>query len=304
MRYICCQPSNIYYSWQVDTMIYSFINNGINQEQIDIVFSIKSANENSCLYLLDKYPNVNFYFYPDTRKSVKYISSVRPYTLKKHFYKYPELYKGTFMYHDCDIALTKPLEIDNYLCGCDQTCYLSDTISYIGHNYILSKGQDVLDLMCSVANIDKELVQQNEANSGGAQYVLKNIDYTFWEEVEIDCENLFYEVVKLNTKKVAEDDRYHPLQIWCADMWAVLWNLWKRNRKTKIIKELNFTWATEPIIKWGENSIFHNAGINNNKDNAFYKANYISKIPPNDLEINPTLTSFKYYELVKNILNN
>ena len=304
MRYICCQPSNIYYSWQVDTMIYSFINNGINQEQIDIVFSIKSANENSCLYLLDKYPNVNFYFYPDTRKSVKYISSVRPYTLKKHFYKYPDLYKGTFMYHDCDIALTKPLEIDNYLCGCDQTCYLSDTISYIGHNYILSKGQDVLDLMCSVANIDKELVKQNEANSGGAQYVLKNIDYTFWEEVEIDCENLFYEVVKLNTKKVAEDDRYHPLQIWCADMWAVLWNLWKRNRKTKIIKELNFTWATEPIIKWGENSIFHNAGINNNKDNAFYKANYISKIPPNDLEINPTLTSYKYYELVKNILNN
>ena len=304
MRYICCQPSNIYYSWQVDTMIYSFINNGINQEQIDIVFSIKSANENSCLYLLDKYPNVNFYFYPDTRKSVKYISSVRPYTLKKHFYKYPELYKGTFMYHDCDIALTKPLEIDNYLCGCDQTCYLSDTISYIGHNYILSKGQDVLDLMCSVANIDKELVKQNEANSGGAQYILKNIDYTFWEEVEIDCENLFYEVVKLNTKKVAEDDRHHPLQIWCADMWAVLWNLWKRDRKTKIIKELNFTWATEPIIKWGENSIFHNAGINNNKDNAFYKANYISKIPPNDLEINPTLTSYKYYELVKNILNN
>lgn len=304
MRYICCQPSNIYYSWQVDTMIHSFINNGINQEQIDIVFSVKSLEKNPCLYLLDKYPNVNFYFYPDTRKSIKYISSVRPYTLKKHFYKFPDLYKGTFMYHDCDIALTKPLEIDNYLCGCDQTCYLSDTISYIGYNYILSKGQDVLDLMCSVANIDIEIVKQNEANSGGAQYVLKNIDYTFWEEVEIDCENLFYEVVKLNTKKVAEDDRHHPLQIWCSDMWAVLWNLWKRDRKTKIIKELNFTWATEPIVKWGENSIYHNAGINNNKDNAFYKANYISKIPPNDLEINPTLTSYKYYELVKNILNN
>ena len=162
-------------------MIYSFVNNGINQEEIDIVFSIKSLEDNPCLYLLDKYPNVNFYFYPDTRKSIKYISSIRPYTLKKHFYKYPDLYKGTFMYHDCDIALTKPLEIDNYLCGCDQTCYLSDTISYIGHNYILSKGQDVLDLMCSVVNIDKEIVKQNEENSGGAQYVLKNIDYTFWE---------------------------------------------------------------------------------------------------------------------------
>jgi len=99
--------------------------------------------------------------------------------------------------------------------------------------------------MCDVANIDKKIVKQNQDVSGGCHYILKNIDYTFWEKVETDCENLFTEVVKLNTKKRAKDDRYHPLQIWCADMWAVLWNLWKLNRKTEIIKELDFTWATK-----------------------------------------------------------
>ena len=302
MRYICCQPSNIYYSWQVDTMIYSFVNNGINQEEIDIVFSIKSLEDNPCLYLLDKYPNVNFYFYPDTRKSIKYISSIRPYTLKKHFYKYPDLYKGTFMYHDCDIALTKPLEIDNYLCGCDQTCYLSDTISYIGHNYILSKGQDVLDLMCSVVNIDKEIVKQNEENSGGAQNVLKNIDYTFWEEVEIDCENLFYEVVRLNIKKVAEDDMHHPLQIWCADMWAVLWNVWKDGKETRITDDLDFMFATNNASDWEKKPIFHNAGVVSSANGLFYKGNYVNSLPTKDLVIDKEKASYKYYEMLKEVL--
>ena len=302
MRYICCQPSTIYYSWQVDVMIHSFLNNGIKAEQIDVIFSDKPNGDLPCFYLTQKYPNVNFYFYPDTRENIKYISSVRPHILKKHFYKYADLYKGTFMYHDCDIALTKPLQIDHYLCGCNPTCYLSDTISYIGHDYILSKGEDVLNLMCDVASIDKEIVKQKQDKSGGCHYILKNIDYTFWQEVEKDCENLFEKVVALNTQKIAKDDRHHPLQIWCADMWAVLWNLWKRDINTEVIKELDFTWATDNVNSWGTNAIFHNAGINNDNNKEFYKAKYLNKKPPKDLEINPTLASFKYYELVKQIL--
>ena len=85
-------------------------------------------------------------------------------------------------------------------------------------------------------------------------------------------------------------------------MWAVLWNLWKLERKTEIIKELDFTWATENINAWGKNAIFHNAGINNDNNKEFYKAKYLNKKPPKNLEINPNLASFKYYELVKQIL--
>ena len=296
------QPASMYYSWQVDTMIYSFLNNGICGEQIDIVFGDKPQYENACYYLLNKYPNVNFYFYPDTRQKIKYISSVRPHILKKHFRKYPDLYKGTFLYHDCDIVLTKPLEIENLICGCNPTCYLSDTISYIGYKYILSKGRDVLELMCSVANISEETLKQNQKNSGGCHYLLKNIDYEYWEEVEKDCENLFEQVVELNKKKKAENKDYHELQIWCSDMWAVLWNLWKRGRKTEIADKLNFTWANHHINYWGTNAIYHNAGINNNNNNEFYKAQYLVKKPPKDLKINPDLACYNYYEIVKKIL--
>ena len=96
MRYLSAQPANIYYSWQVDTMIFSFLKNGINQEQIDIVFADRPIYNNACYYLVLKYPKVNFYFYSDTRLNIKYISSVRPHILKKHFYKYPHLYQRQY----------------------------------------------------------------------------------------------------------------------------------------------------------------------------------------------------------------
>jgi len=302
MRYICAQPSTLYYSWQVETMLLSFITTGIEQEQIDIVLADKPNEVEHFLKLREKYPKVNFYFYPDTRGEFKYISTIRPHILAKHFYKFPHLYKGTFMYHDSDIVFTKPLELDKFLCGCNKTCYLSDTVGYIGYEYIMSKGEDILDLMCKVVGIDKEIVKNNEKNSGGAQYILKDIDYKFWLNVEIDSENLFRSVVKLNNKKKLKDKNYHELQIWCADMWAVLWNLWKLGRKTEVISELDFTWATENIKSWYKKSIYHNAGVTPEKEGYFYKASYVTKKPPKDLKINKNYARYNYYELVKQIL--
>ena len=302
MRYISAQPGQLYFCWQIDVMIHSFIKVGIEQDKIDILFSDFKTDIDAYTDLKAKYPKVNFHIYPDTREKVKYISSIRPHLLKKHFRKYWWKYRGTFLYHDSDIAFTKPLEIDDYVCGCDPTCYLSDTKSYIGYEYILSKGEDVLELMAKTANIDIQVLKDNQENSGGCQYLLKDIDYKYWEEVEIDCENLYSKVFKLVNKKKKQDPDYHELQIWCADMWAVLWNLWKRNRKTKIIQELDFTWASHSIDGWFKNAIYHNAGVVNTDNNEFQKGLYRVKKPPKDLEINPNLACYKYYELIKQIL--
>ena len=304
MRYICAQPLNLFFCWQIDVMIHSFKEVGIDETQIDIIFADNPKEVEHLFDLQRKYPNVNFHIYPDTRRDVKYTSSIRPHILKKHFRNHGWMYRGTFLYHDCDIVLTKPLEIEDYVCGCDPTCYLSDTISYIGYDYILSKGRDILDAMLRIANIDEEIVKNNQENSGGAQYLLKDIGFEFWEEVEKDSENLYYTIFKMNNQKKKENPDYHELQIWCADMWAVLWNLWKRDRKTKVIKEMNFTWPCHHINQWNKNALFHNAGVVSDEKNEFQKGYYRSKKPPNNLKINPDLASFKYYELVKKVLNN
>lgn len=300
MRYICAQPAILYYSWQIDIMIASFLKNGVNQNMIDIVFADQINNTYYCDILKNKYPEVNFYFYPDTRIDKFYVSSIRPHILKKHFAKYPHLYKGVFMYHDCDIALTKPLEIEKYLY--DDVCYLSDTKSYIGYDYIMGKGEDIFQRMIRTFNINADCVKENQDNSGGAQYVLKDINSFFWEKVEKDCVQLYKNITAMNKKKKALNPDYHELQIWCSDMWAVLWNLWIFGKKTKIIKELDFVWATEPIHYWDIKSIYHNAGVINSNTGLFYKGQWTGQLPPKDLIIDETKSSFNYYKLLKETL--
>ena len=116
------------------------------------------------------------------------------------------------------------------------------------------------------------------SNSGGAQYILKNINADFWDKVEFDCENLFYYITKLNEQKVKEDPSHHPLQIWCADMWAVLWNGWLLGNETKVVPEMTFSWATDPKNRWKETTIFHNAGVTG-PGKYFYKGDYMNSLP-------------------------
>ena len=153
-----------------------------------------------------------------------YISSVRPNILKQHFFKYKELSKETFLYHDCDIAFTRKPNFKKFLN--DDIWYLSDTNSYINYDYVISKGEDIYDRMCTIVGLDKTIPVKNNLHSGGAQYLIKNVNYKFWSKVENDSERLYKEITFMNNEKINLDNSYHPLQIWCADMWAVLWNAW------------------------------------------------------------------------------
>ena len=72
-------------------------------------------------------------------------------------------------------------------------------------------------------------------------------------------------------------DENSGYQSWCADMWAVLWNIWLRDQETKVVPEMAFAWATDPISKLDTHTIFHNAGIVSETGNgypAFYKGKY------------------------------
>ena len=296
-----CQPATLYFAWQLDVMLYNFIDVGINPADIDIVCGVQGEVDLYFNHLKQKYHNVNFYFYDDLRTDKYYISSIRPYILHQHFKENPHLSKEAILYHDCDIAFTRMPNLDKYLE--DNISYLSDTRSYIGYNYSIKKGKDVFDKMVEVANINPSLVVCNEDNSGGAQYLLKNVNHLFWKCVETDSTNLYKEITKLNKEKKKDNPKYHPLQIWCADMWGVLWNLWKNNKQTRIIPEMNFMFATDPISQWQEKLIYHNAGVTNDMGGLFYKGRYINKLPPKTLDINPTQASYNYYGILKKALN-
>lgn len=300
MKYICAQPATQYYAWQIDVMLHSFRTVGVNLEDVHIVCAIHGEIHPYFDKLMKKYTGVLFSFYEDTRYDKTYISSIRPHILKKHFKAFSNLSEEVIFYHDCDIVLTKPLGLQKYMD--DDICYLSDTVSYIGYDYIKSKGDDVLDLMLDIVGIDEKTVKANQINSGGAQYLIKSVDEYYWYDVERDCTRLYKQITELNELKKQENPEHHELQIWCADMWAVLWNLWKRKKDTRIVKEMDFTWATTPINEWHKKSIYHNAGVTNTTDGMFYKGEYINEIPNLNLEISRDKCSYSYYKLIQSAL--
>jgi len=299
LRFVCAQPAIKYYSWQLEVMLNNFIEMGINLNQVDIICWKTGEIPEEYSKLANGYP-ARFFFYDDTRETKHYISSIRPNILKQHFIAYPELESEAILYHDCDIVFTKPINWEQYLQ--DNKWYGSDCRWYIGHDYIISKGEDILDKMCEIVDIDKQLVKDNELNAIGAQYLMKGINSQFWANVEKDCERLFKEITDINNEKKAANPSYHEIQIWCSDMFAVLWNGWKIGYETICHPDLEFAWATSTEADWDRLNIFHNAGVTGTEQGLFYKALYMNEFPYNkDLKINEGTASKKYYEFIQKV---
>lgn len=309
---MCVQPCIPYYAWQLEVMLKNFTDLGIH-ECYDIhilcAYNTNEANwaENMQPIQLveEKYESkAQFFYYQDTREyPISYISSIRPNLLKQHYAKYKDIISDAVFYHDCDIVFTKfPNFFEKYIEGNDW--YVSDTRSYIGYDYILSKGEDVLKTMIDIMDISENTIKARQEQSGGAQYIMKGVDELFFHKMEKDCERLFKDVSALNAKKKEEEPKYHELQIWCADMWAILWGAWLRGYNTYIIPEMDFCWATDSIEKWNDKYLFHNAGVVHSiADTHFYKANFRNQYPylhdGNNYDKNKS--SYKYFEIIQSI---
>ncbi len=161
--------------------------------------------------------------------------------------------------------------------------------------------------MSKVVGIDAELILANEEGSGGAQSLLQNIDANYWERVYEDSENLYRKINQIIDSNKKKDPKHIALQAWTADMWAMLWNLWKRGWKTECPPELEFCWPNHPIEKWQTCSIMHNASITNKNPETFYKGEYMDRFPYWDVmdknPFNKDRVSYQYVEQIRFVAN-
>ena len=301
LRFVCAQPATLYYAWQVEVMLNNFIEMGVNPNNVDIVcWKQNGVVPEEWSKLASGYP-ARFFFYDDTRETKHYISSIRPNILKQHWAAYPTLKDEAIFYHDSDIIFSKPISewiSDEIII--DEEWYGSDTRWYISHSYIVGKGQQIIDKMCEIMELPEELIRDNEMNAIGAQYLMKNVDYEYWDRVESDCEQLFRQVTDLNNELKRETPSYHELQIWCSDMWAVLWGAWRRGWKTNCLPEFEFSWGTSTEDDFYKLNIMHNAGVTSPGQGLFYKAQYMNSLPYNaELTINDNTASKKYWECIE-----
>lgn len=296
LRLLSAQPATDYYAWQVEVYLENFIQLGYNGNLIDVVAGYKGNIPTSWRLIQQKFPFVRFFFYEDTMVNCNYPPAIQSHILEKHFTSHPYLSDDAIFFHDCDFIFTKYFDFTPFLK--DDIWYFSDTISYIGHDYIISKGEDVLDRMCEIVDIDKYVVKENQLNSGGAQKLMKNVTPEYWRDVYNSSMSLYNGLGYLvNSKK--EGDQY-GIQIWCASMWSELWTAWKYGHETKVPKEFDFCWATCVVDRWNDVSFFHNAGVPDNKQGMFFKGDYINSYPfHTDIEISKRRCSYNYYEFLK-----
>ena len=302
LRFVCAQPATDYYIWQVETMINNFMEMGVNPNNIDIVcWKQNNVIPPNWDKLRNHYNYVRFFFYDETRTTKHYISSIRPNILKQHWEAHPYLKNEAIFYHDSDIIFTRPIsEWISKSMIVDDNWYGSDTRWYIAHSYIISKGQDIIDKMCEIMDLPEDIIKANELNAIGAQYLMKDIDYDYWNRVESDCERLFKEVTELNNHKKGLDPTYHELQIWCADMWAVLWNGWRRGKKTICDDRFGFSWGTSSEEEYWKQNIMHNAGVTSSEGGLFYKPTFMYELPyGKPLQIKEGTASKKYWEWIQ-----
>lgn len=273
-------PNEIFYTWQVHLWLESLKEIGHSNKAISLIYQSK-LSEHTKLWdnLIKLYPEAKFYFYNGnntiTNLTKYYAPIIRPYCLREFFKEFPEMEQKAIFYCDSDIIFNNNFDIGPFID--DDTNYLSDTFSYISASYFDSKIKDVLiekreeyqkiDVLndtCQLVGISRDIAEKYDKESGGAQYLLKNINFAFWDKVLIDCMKILLHLRSLNQTYFLNENK--GFQSYCSDMWAVLWNLWYNKAETKVIPEMEFAWSSDSIERTTRPNvgILHNAGITSN----------------------------------------
>jgi hypothetical protein len=295
-------------------MLTNFKSVGIPDDKIHVLLSVSKDQSDKTNWpetkqmfdrLKEKFNNIAFFEYTDTRVMPTYIPSVIMNAVKQHYKAYPYLQMENVFLHDCDMIFTKPVDFTDL--EQDDSCYVSDSKSFIWSDYILEKGQDLYEDMCDIVGLDYSVPIKNRLHSGGSQYIFKNTDYKFWQKVESDSVALFDYFQKSEPLRVQKNPSYYGIQQFTAGMWGMLWNCWYYDLDVKITTRLDFCWGTDPIEKWSRCDIFHNSGVTydiGKNHNIFYKGAYTDTLPYQDVmntEYSQAFGSYNYTNLIRQV---
>lgn len=307
MKFIIVTPDRDYFAWQILVQLTNLRRMGYEKNTHIIIGTEGPLKKNMGRIVNNRVFNCKFHVYQDDRTERNYRSSMRPYLLDKFFSENPNMYQETFMYLDPDVLFIKPMDFDKFTQ--DDIWYVSNTKSYIDSKYIRSKGEEVLDKMCEIVGISRDTVIANDDNAGGAQYIMKNVPYGFWNDMYKISEKLYTEISELNKELIIVNRRtiepesnikgYNPLQIWCADMWVLLWLAWKYGKEVKIHPDLDFVWANYKYSDIEKHYLYHNAGKTKDDARHFSKLAYPKSPFKQSIRLSSTSASLFYLKEIK-----
>lgn len=281
MKLIQVVPDAGYFIWQLYVQMQNFREHGVEEDAVILVALSVGKVPSPEMKEFERWTNASVLYYNDARKKKSYISSLRPHILAQYFRDFPT---EVFFYHDQDIIFIEPPKLGE-LGTLDDHCYVAGAAhSYTSASYIKQFKPYIFPSMAEIVGIDTKTVEENDSNCGGAQYIIKGVTYHFWEKVERDCEGLYSYLDDITTnglRKYREDEplpEYH-IQIWCADMWALFWNLLLLGKKVRHHHAIDFSFPWEK--KSDAKPIMHNAGITAQNEELFFnKSRYNGSVFP------------------------
>lgn len=297
LKIITVCPNDDYFSWQVHLWLESLKEINLIDKAVVLLYKPKDRTRSDKWdYVFSLYPEITWKEYEDDGSIQPllsiYIPIIRPYVMRKYAEEIGNMKELAIFYCDSDILFTSSFTLAGLIQ--DDIAYLSDTNSYINASYFDRKvndvlpekiGQykkiDILNNLATAVGISREICERNNLHSGGAQYLLKNVDENFWRKVLDDCITIRITLQGYNRKYFANESK--GFQSWASDMWSVLWNLWYNNIETKVVKTLEFAWAPDHLNKLEWCTIFHNAGIASIEQGGypcFYKGKYVDGSNP------------------------
>lgn len=283
IKYIMCQPAIYRFEWELEVSLTRMKKLGI--ENIVLLFS--SFTKDIPSYLGDKY-GVEVHVYDDMDDWL-YIPSVKPYLWSKYLQEDSSRENDSYFYLDGDVIFREiPEVIPN-----KDIWYGSDCGRYLSIDYIESTGNGIFEEMCNIVGVNPNKIRASNPTSG-AQWVISNPTYEYWHKVYKDS-NLLYRYLSKQTDS--------SIQKWTAEMWAQLYNVYLFGKTSQNHAELDFTWATDPVDKYYETKMLHNAGVTSEKEGMFFKGKYNQDSPfRDDLSfIDTSKASIKYVEAIKEV---
>ena len=317
--FVTAQPDVPYFHWQVRVYSQNFIDLGIDPSKIHVIFGMVQGNTEPTKESLELGDlGINVHHYLDDRQKIHYIQSIKPFLIYKWLEENPE-YSKCFFLHDADIIFRELPDFDKLLN--DDVIYLSDTVGYIGYDYIASccdryesnhpesEKFQLLQEMVNVVGLTIDEVKDNQKNSGGGQYIIKNTPWELWFKIYYDCAPLYDQMLGYHKRFPISPGE---IQFWTAEMWSLLWNLWYFGIETKVVNDLSFSWATDSIDTYKKHPILHMAGVTQDlKDKKFFKGDFINVNPLEKLKsdinffeyIESDSATRKYIDIMKRVVN-
>lgn len=275
IRFVSAQPDHRHFVWQTRVYLHNYTSLGIPLRHCVALFGVEAVGSPTpeLCALREDFPNADIRIYRDTRDADgrAYPPSIQPHLIRKALDDSPEWEAAPAFFHDCDVAFRRLPDFDRMLREHPRACVLSDSRDYVGFEHLHGLCEkiraekpeipvdDLILAMCDVVGIDPRVVRENEAGSGGAQYLLQGVGRPYWEKVYRDSvalRRLFDDYVR---RHGLEKEPKEYVQVWTAGMWAYLWNLWLEGMETVIHPEMKFLFSG--AVSAEAAPILHMAGL-------------------------------------------